>query len=148
MFLCKKELCQKKEDCIWTNGAKRQYCRTKKNKKEVSIKNIQTENYILLNYGKITNKKPIGGFDIDWTIIRPKSGKKMPKDKDDWMLMYENVPATLMKLSKEYQINKELFNDLLDTLEQGSLCALGGGLPLPVKNTLMYFEDEMNEFFN
>ena len=101
-----KELCQKTEDCIWTNGIKRQYCRTKKNKnkKEVSIKNIQTENYILLNFGKITNKKPIGGFDIDWTIIRPKSGKKMPKNKDDWMLMYENVPARLTELSKEYQL--------------------------------------------
>ena len=55
---------------------------------------------------------------------------------------------TKARTEKEYQINKELFNDLLDTLEQGSLCALGGGLPLPVKNTLMYFEDEMNEFFN
>jgi len=36
---------------------------------------------------------------------------------------------------------------LLDTLEQGSLCALGGGLPLPVKNALMYFEDELKEYF-
>ncbi len=55
---------------------------------------------------------------------------------------------TKARTEKEYQINKELFNDLLDTLEQGSLCALGGGLPLPVKNTLMYFEDEMSEFFS
>ena len=47
----------------------------------------------------------------------------------------------------DYQIDYELFNDLLDTLEQGSLCALGGGLPLPVKNALMYFEDELKEYF-
>jgi NADH:ubiquinone oxidoreductase subunit F (NADH-binding)/NADH:ubiquinone oxidoreductase subunit E len=47
----------------------------------------------------------------------------------------------------EYQIDRELFDDLLSTLEQGSLCALGGGLPLPVKNALMYFEDELKAYF-
>ena len=33
-------------------------------------------------------------------------------------------------------IDTPLFNDLLETMELGSLCALGGGLPLPVKNIL------------
>jgi NADH-quinone oxidoreductase subunit F len=47
-----------------------------------------------------------------------------------------------------YQIDRELFNDLLDTLEQGSLCALGGGFPLPVKNAMIYFEDELKAYFN
>jgi NADH-quinone oxidoreductase subunit F len=28
-------------------------------------------------------------------------------------------------------------------MEIGSLCALGGGLPLPVKNALYYFREEM-----
>lgn len=50
--------------------------------------------------------------------------------------------------TSDYKIDRELFDDLLDTLEQGSLCALGGGLPLPVKNALMYFEDELKEYFN
>ena len=36
-------------------------------------------------------------------------------------------------------LNTELFNDLLETLELGSLCALGGGLPLPVRNILEKF---------
>lgn len=54
---------------------------------------------------------------------------------------------TKARTEENYQIDKELFNDLLDTLEQGSLCALGGGLPLPVKNALMYFEDELKEYF-
>ena len=36
-------------------------------------------------------------------------------------------------------INTELFNDLLETLELGSLCALGGGLPLPVRNIMDKF---------
>jgi NADH-quinone oxidoreductase subunit F len=42
-----------------------------------------------------------------------------------------------------YRIDRTLFNDLLETMEIGSLCALGGGLPLPVKNALRYFEEEM-----
>lgn len=33
----------------------------------------------------------------------------------------------------EYRIDRTLFDDLVETLEIGSLCALGGGLPLPVK---------------
>lgn len=55
----------------------------------------------------------------------------------------------LLKKSKEsnYKINRVLFEDLLDTLTQGSLCAHGGGIPLPVKNALMYFEDEMSNHF-
>ncbi len=42
-----------------------------------------------------------------------------------------------------YRINRELLDDLLDTLEVGSLCALGGGIPLPIKNILTYFEAEL-----
>lgn len=49
--------------------------------------------------------------------------------------------------SSDYKISKTLFNDLLNTLEQGSLCAHGGGIPLPVKNALHYFEDEMKNYF-
>ena len=49
--------------------------------------------------------------------------------------------------SSDYKISKELFNDLLSTLEQGSLCAHGGGIPLPVKNALQYFNDELEAYF-
>jgi NADH:ubiquinone oxidoreductase subunit F (NADH-binding) len=40
------------------------------------------------------------------------------------------------------KIDRALFDDLLETLEIGSLCALGGGLPLGIKNALQYFDDE------
>lgn len=50
-------------------------------------------------------------------------------------------------MNSDYKINRELFADLLDTLEQGSLCALGGGLPLPIRNALEYFEDELSAYF-
>ena len=46
-----------------------------------------------------------------------------------------------------YKIDRQLFDDLLETLEIGSLCALGGGVPLPVKNALHYFNEELQQFF-
>ena len=46
-----------------------------------------------------------------------------------------------------YKIDRTLFDDLVETLEKGSLCALGGGLPLPVKNALQYFNEELSPYF-
>ena len=45
------------------------------------------------------------------------------------------------------KIDRALFNDLLETMEIGSLCALGGGLPLGVKNALQYFSHELDAHF-
>ncbi len=45
-----------------------------------------------------------------------------------------------------YKIERELLDDLLNTMEIGSLCALGGGLPLPVKNALKYFPKELGAY--
>jgi NADH-quinone oxidoreductase subunit F len=54
----------------------------------------------------------------------------------------------LVKAQKDrYKINRELFDDLMETLEIGSLCALGGGVPLPVKNALQYFDKELKTYF-
>lgn len=47
----------------------------------------------------------------------------------------------------DYKMERQLLDDLLETLEVGSLCALGGGVPLPVKNALNYFSGELNEYF-
>jgi NADH-quinone oxidoreductase subunit F len=49
--------------------------------------------------------------------------------------------------TSDYKIDRVLMDDLLETLEIGSLCMLGGGLPLPVKNALRYFEDELSVYF-
>ncbi len=49
--------------------------------------------------------------------------------------------------NSDYKINRQLFYDLLETLEIGSLCALGGGVPLPIKNALLYFEEELKVYF-
>ena len=55
---------------------------------------------------------------------------------------------TNQALNSDYKIDRNLFDDLLNTLEKGSLCAHGGGIPLPIKNTLEYFETELKAYFN
>jgi NADH-quinone oxidoreductase subunit F len=49
--------------------------------------------------------------------------------------------------NSDYKIDRQLFDDLLETLEIGSLCALGGGIPLPLKNALQYFKEELKGYF-
>ncbi len=51
-------------------------------------------------------------------------------------------------ITSDYKISRELFNDLLSTLKQGSLCGHGGGIPLPAYNALQYFGDEMSAHFS
>ncbi|HWB03213.1 MAG TPA: NADH-ubiquinone oxidoreductase-F iron-sulfur binding region domain-containing protein [Verrucomicrobiales bacterium] len=51
------------------------------------------------------------------------------------------------RTDESYKIDRTLINDLLDTMEQTSLCALGGGVPLPIKNALEHFGDEMAGYF-
>ena len=46
-----------------------------------------------------------------------------------------------------YKIDRTLIGDLLETMEQTSLCALGGGVPLPIKNALEHFADELRPYF-
>jgi NADH:ubiquinone oxidoreductase subunit F (NADH-binding) len=47
----------------------------------------------------------------------------------------------------EQKLDPELLDDLLETMKLGSLCALGGGIPLPVENALQWFADELKPFF-
>ena len=48
---------------------------------------------------------------------------------------------------ENYKIDRELLNDLLDTLQQGSLCAHGGGIPLPVKKRITIFRRRTKHIF-
>lgn len=49
--------------------------------------------------------------------------------------------------TSDYKMDKTLLTDLIETMEIGSLCALGGGVPLPVKNAMKYFEQELKPYF-
>ena len=54
---------------------------------------------------------------------------------------YELVSTAL---DNNEPVSFALLEEILWTMEKGSLCALGGGLPLPIKNVLMYFSDELS----
>lgn len=53
----------------------------------------------------------------------------------------------LTRASAAQPVNRNDLDDLLETLELGSLCALGGGLPIPVRNILDHFQDELQDYF-
>lgn len=50
--------------------------------------------------------------------------------------------------NENYKIDPELIRDLLETMQVTSLCALGGGVPLPIQNALAYFKDELQPYFS
>lgn len=43
-------------------------------------------------------------FDLDCTIIKTKSGKKFPTNKDDWELLYHEVKIKFIELTKSSEI--------------------------------------------
>ena len=45
------------------------------------------------------------------------------------------------------KIDRALLDDLLEALELTSLCGLGGGIPLPIRNILDHFSDEISPYF-
>ena len=45
-------------------------------------------------------------------------------------------------------IDRALLDDLLETMQLGSLCALGGGVPLPIQNILQYFTNEITPYLS
>ena len=54
----------------------------------------------------------------------------------------------LAAASQKSPASLPVLNDLLELLQHGSLCALGGGLPLPVRNCLEHFRPELESAFS
>jgi bifunctional polynucleotide phosphatase/kinase len=43
-------------------------------------------------------------FDLDSTIIKPLNGRTFPKDHNDWMFLYTDIPDKLRNISKNNNI--------------------------------------------
>ncbi|MBL4898477.1 MAG: DNA 3'-phosphatase [Colwellia sp.] len=50
------------------------------------------------HFSQIQNQVKIAAFDVDNTIIKPKSGKMFAQSVTDWEFLYENVPEKLQRL--------------------------------------------------
>ena len=60
-------------------------------------------------------------------------------DEDD----AQAVVARLRADGFEARVERERLEALLETLELGSLCAHGGGMPAPIRSLLRWFPDEL-----
>jgi NADH-quinone oxidoreductase subunit F len=49
--------------------------------------------------------------------------------------------------TSDYKIDRTLLVDLVETMEETSLCALGGGVPLPIRNIMEHFAEELQPYF-
>lgn len=59
----------------------------------------QTQTGCMWRLGDVDPTKPTTAFDLDWTIIRPASGRKTPRNPRDWILLHPGTPDKLQQLS-------------------------------------------------
>lgn len=64
------------------------------------------ENTIVYQNKKLRkDKKDFAIFDVDWTLIKPREGRRFPKTADDWQWFSENVPIVIRRwYRKGYRI--------------------------------------------
>ena len=43
-------------------------------------------------------------FDFDWTLVKPREGRRFPKDVSDWQYIRLSVPNVVRKYAKDHQI--------------------------------------------
>jgi bifunctional polynucleotide phosphatase/kinase len=81
---------------------------TNEDSDEPTIKPIieETDDCIIITYDceDFSTDKPTAAFDLDYTIIKTKSGKVFPRDKDDWLYLYDNTVSFLRDLSNTHNI--------------------------------------------
>ncbi|CAH1164190.1 unnamed protein product [Phaedon cochleariae] len=82
---------------------------------------IDHKELIIYTHENIDGRSKIAAFDIDGTIIKTKSGARFPKDGDDWVLNYSDIPQQLKALYEDgYKIvfftnQSAIFNDSFKT---------------------------------
>jgi len=59
----------------------------------------------------LTKKYKMAGFDLDYTIIKTKSGNIFPKNKDDWLLLNDQIKPKLLELSNDLEYIIVIFSN-------------------------------------
>lgn len=60
-----------------------------------------SDNLLIFKDLKFKMGNKLGMFDLDYTIIKPKSGKKFPVDSNDWKYMYSTTKKRIQYLYKK-----------------------------------------------
>lgn len=63
--------------------------------------NIMDKQNIILEPTKKVRSKKLAVFDFDGTLVRPKEGRRFPKDQNDWEWLRPSVPDKLRQYAKE-----------------------------------------------
>jgi bifunctional polynucleotide phosphatase/kinase len=53
---------------------------------------------------QLSRRSKLAIFDFDHTIVKPKDGRKFPKDVNDWQYIRDSVRDVMKRLSKDHQI--------------------------------------------
>lgn len=69
--------------------------------KEGTWEDIDNKELIVFTPAACQGRGKIAGFDIDGTVIKPKSGARFPKNAEDWIWNYSEIPRQLRKLFDE-----------------------------------------------
>lgn len=96
-------------------------------------------------------------FDIDWTIIKPKTNEIFPKNKDDWRWLNDSVPSVLKRLnrndyrivfltdqSKEWKV--EMIKDVIKELNIPVICLIAFKKDFYKPNPTFFLETFNNKY--
>lgn len=63
--------------------------------------NTGKTNIIYINKILRKQRDKLAIFDVDWTLIKPKEGRRFPKDKEDWEWLRPSVPMIVQKYHRK-----------------------------------------------
>ena len=78
------------------------------------FKEHKTDEYYFINFGNLLKKDKkiqIAGFDMDWTLIKTKTGKTFAKDANDWLELFPSTKTVIQDLVNSHKFNIVIFTN-------------------------------------